>query len=121
MVKSAVRGLDTLTQFADRQALPSMTWTLADAPEGASVRGEVSPAARQFTLWTADSKDRDFRDEKWSRQPVAGTDDGKGAVAQVPRPAVGFRAFLLEATLVSSTGQEYRLSTEARVTPDSVR
>ena len=31
------------------------------------------------------------------------------------------RAYLIEAGLTTSTGQEYRLSTEARVTPDGIR
>ena len=104
---------------ADRQPLPAMSWTLADGPDGASLRAKVSPAARRFTLWTADSKDRDFRDEKWSPQPVEASDGGTTAAAKVARPAAGFRAFLLEATLTSATGQEFRVSTEARVTPDT--
>jgi PhoPQ-activated pathogenicity-related protein len=106
---------------ADRQPLPAMTWTFTDSPEGAGAEVKVSPAAREFTLWTADSQDRDFRDEKWSAQPVDLLAGGRSAVVKVGRPATGFRAFLVEARLESGAGQEYRLSTEARVTPDSIR
>lgn len=106
---------------ADRQPLPAMTWTINNAADGATIKAHVTPAARRFTLWTAESKDRDFRDDKWSAQAIQATDDGQAASAQVPLPATGYRAFLLEATLASPTGQEYQLSTEARVTPDGLR
>ncbi len=106
---------------ADRQPLPSLTWTIASAAEGATIKASVSPAARRFVLWTAESKDRDFRDEKWSAQTLEATDDGQAVSARVPEPATGYRAFLIEATLGTPTGQEYQLSTEARVTPDGLR
>jgi PhoPQ-activated pathogenicity-related protein len=82
---------------------------------------KASPAAKRFTLWTADSADRDFRDDKWSSrelQPMAG---GQEAAAEVPAPSQGYRAYLLEASLVSPAGLECWFSTEARVTPDNIK
>ena len=43
------------------------------------------------------------------------------ASAEVEKPETGYRAYLGEVTLTSPTGQEYKLSTEARVTPDGIR
>ena len=39
-------------------------------------------------------------------------------VGRIETPETGFRAYLVEAELTSPTGQTYKLSTEARVTPD---
>jgi hypothetical protein len=39
-------------------------------------------------------------------------------VGRIEIPETGFRACLIEAELTSPTGQAYKLSTEARVTPD---
>jgi hypothetical protein len=39
----------------------------------------------------------------------------------VSAPEKGYRAYLAEVTLKSPSGHEYKLSTEARVTPDNVK
>ena len=70
-------------------------------------------------LWQADSTDRDFRDDTWSSQEIPAGGTGTDAVTLVAKPAQGYRAYLLEATIVSDTGDEYRLSTAARVLPDT--
>jgi PhoPQ-activated pathogenicity-related protein len=120
--KQAVAALAAFYQMvADRQPLPAMNWNIKDSPAGSSVSLTLSQPAKRVVLWTADSKDRDFRDEKWSSRPVETTEGGKAAAAEVAKPESGFRAFLLEATLASPTGQDYQLSSEARVTPDSIR
>jgi hypothetical protein len=42
------------------------------------------------------------------------------ASVEVASPDSGYRAFLAEVTLTATTGHVYKLSTEARVTPDTV-
>ncbi|MGH7969592.1 MAG: PhoPQ-activated protein PqaA family protein, partial [Limisphaerales bacterium] len=106
--------------IADRQRLPKMTWKFKpDTGSGASVEVKLSQPALAFRLWTANSSDRDFRDDSWSSVDLH-PDSLTRAMAKVQTPEQGFRAYLVEAELKSSTGELYRLSTEARVTPDGL-
>ena len=59
-----------------------------------------------------------FRKEKWSSVKLP-SNQGTRAAAVVEKPDQGYRAFLVEAELKTANGQIYRLSTEARVVPDS--
>jgi PhoPQ-activated pathogenicity-related protein len=102
------------------QPLPQLDWQFERGnPTKVSVK--VDRAARQFRLWTATSADRDFRDDKWAMQELEGQAGGTRAVATVAAPDKGYRAYLVEAVLASPDGHEYKLSTEARVTPDDVK
>ena len=104
--------------IADRQSLPKMTWKFKHtAAERVSLEVNLSKRAAAFRLWTAESSDRDFRDDKWSSTELS-SESGKHVVAEVQTPPKGFRAYLVEAELKTETGETYRLSTEARVTPD---
>jgi len=103
---------------ADHQALPRMTWQFdTNQTAWAAIQVHIEPPAQGFVLWTAESRDRDFRKATWSGAPLA-AEGGTNAIARVQTPAQGFRAYLVEADLVAPTGDHYRLSTEARVTPD---
>jgi PhoPQ-activated pathogenicity-related protein len=117
--RDAVQTLAAFYQMvADKQPLPSMTWQWStNAGTAAELKVHLDRPARSFNLWTANSADRDFRDERWTSQPLETANPRQVSVTVDP-PANGFRAFLIEAELVSSTGDTYRLSTEARVTPD---
>lgn len=102
---------------ADRQRLPKMTWKFKTDAGTASVEVKLSQPALAFKLWTANSSDRDFRDDTWSSIDLHPESQTR-VLANVQTPEHGFRAYLVEAQLKSSTGEIYRLSTEARVTPD---
>jgi PhoPQ-activated pathogenicity-related protein len=103
---------------SDRQPLPKMTWKFSQGSNHcALVEVQLSQRAKAFRLWTANSPDRDFRDDTWSSVELS-SDSSKHVLAQVETPAVGFRAYMVEADFVSPTGIPYKLSTEARVTPD---
>jgi hypothetical protein len=41
------------------------------------------------------------------------------ASAAVPKPTTGYRAYMGEVVLTAPTGHDYKLSTEARVIPDT--
>jgi PhoPQ-activated pathogenicity-related protein len=101
--------------------LPKLEWSFQ--PEDGAVKAAVraSQPPRKVTLWTADSKDRDFRDDKWSSRELELKPGSTAASVSIPTPAQGYRAYLLEVALSSPAGLAYRLSTEARVTPDNVR
>lgn len=108
--------------IAGRTQLPSMRWQFGEPKQGAAECAvTVDQPVDTFRLWTADSKDRDFRDDRWISHELASKPGSATAVAEVPAPNAGYRAYLVEALLTASTGAKYRLSTEARVTPDDIR
>lgn len=68
-------------------------------------------------LWSADSKDEDFRDEKWSGQSLSGA--GKSEIkVQVKFPASGFKAFYVDLKYKAPFGDDYTQSTRMFVTTD---
>jgi PhoPQ-activated pathogenicity-related protein len=103
---------------ADRQSLPKMTWKFSQNSQyGALIDVHLNQPAKAFRLWTASSSDRDFRDDTWSSMELH-SDLPTQVQAQIETPKTGYKAYLIEADLVSPDGSGYKLSTEARVTPD---
>lgn len=121
--KQALQSLAAFFQMiADGQELPKLTWQFVDAGQGkAELKVTVDRPAKRIRLWTADSTDRDFRDEQWTSRDLEISAGSSRATTEVTTPGTGYRAYLVEAVLTSSTGAEYKLSTEARVTPDGIR
>jgi PhoPQ-activated pathogenicity-related protein len=118
-------ALQTLAAFfqivADGQPLPRMTWRQTGGPGKAAIEVTTDQPAAGIRLWTATSKDRDFRDETWASRALEVNSGSASARATVETPDQGYRAYLAEVELRSPTGHPYKLSTEARVTPDRVR
>ena len=115
-------AINTLAAFyemiAERQTLPMMTWTMSENSKGgAQIRVSIDQSAEEARLWTAQSKDRDFRDEHWTAKAVP-VIAGAQAQANVELPQRGYRAFLVEAELKTPSGHPYKISTEARVIPE---
>ncbi|MGD0258427.1 MAG: PhoPQ-activated protein PqaA family protein [Verrucomicrobiota bacterium] len=103
---------------ADRQALPRMTWEFKQAGSNAvALAVTLSQPAKVFRLWTATSPVRDFRKAQWFSAKLP-ANSPTNVVGRIETPETGFRAYLIEAELTSPTGPAYKLSTEARVTPD---
>jgi len=116
--KEATQTLAAFFQIIDdNQAIPKMEWDIKDG----KLALKVDQPAKAALLWTADSTDRDFRNDHWTSRPLTVQSGSSRASAEVEKPETGYRAFLGEVTLTSPTGQEYKLSTEARVTPDGIR
>lgn len=116
---------ETLAAFyqmlADKQPLPRMTWKISNAStNAATIEVDLDTPAKAFRLWTATSEDRDFRNDKWTSTDLP-LGNGTNAVAMVDMPYLGYRAFMVEAEMSGAGGDTYRLSTEARVTPDGKR
>ena len=80
----------------------------------------VNRATRGMRLWTADSADRDLRNDTWTSRDLEVKPGSSQAWVVVAAPESGYRAYLVEAMLTSSTGHDFKLSTEARVTPDDI-
>ncbi len=103
---------------ADRETLPRMTWRFGtNSPDSATVDVTLSKPAQSFLIWTATSTNRDFRSAQWSSAELPAA-SGTHVTAKVERPESGFRAYLVEAEMKTFAGQDYKLSTEARVIPD---
>jgi len=107
--------------IAAGQELPKMEWQFQEGPK-AEISVSVNQPAKSIRLWMANSEDRDFRNEQWFSRPLEiKSGSGSKASAVVETPQKGYRAYLAEVVLKSATGQDYRLSTEARVTPDNIK
>jgi PhoPQ-activated pathogenicity-related protein len=116
--KEATQTLAAFFQMvADNQPLPKMNW---DIKEG-KLALKVDRPAKAALLWTADSTDRDFRNDQWTSRPLSVESGSSRASAEIQKPETGYRAYLGEVTLSAPTGHEYKLSTEARVTPDNIK
>jgi PhoPQ-activated pathogenicity-related protein len=115
-------AMQTLTAFvqmiADKQPLPKMQWSIA-ADKKATLSMEVDQKAKEARLWTADSADRDFRDNSWSSRPLKITPGSSKARTTIEKPSKGYRAYMGELVLTAPTGHDYKLSTAARVIPDT--
>jgi len=106
--------------IADGKELPKMEWEFHTGSK-AEIDVVVSQPAKEVHLWTADSADRDFRDDNWTSQQIKAKGGNRTASASVSTPENGYRAYLAEVVLTSPSGHDYKLSTEARVTPDNIK
>lgn len=117
--KEAIQTLAAWFQMiADGHPLPRVEWTFDADPSGkAKLKLSADQKAKGVRLWTAESSDRDFRNDKWSSRDLEVRPGSSKAEAVVENSGSGFRAFMGEVTLMSPTGHEYKVSTEARVVP----
>lgn len=119
--KEAIETLAAFFQMiADKEELPAMEWS-ARADDKPRLHVKVNRNAKAIRLWMADSSDRDFRDEKWSSRKVEIKPGSSIADIEVEKPSNGYRAFMGEVVLTSSTGHEYKLSTQVQVVPDQIQ
>jgi len=119
--KEAIQTLAAFFEMiADGKELPRIEWEFHSGNK-AEIDVAISQPAKEVRVWTADSADRDFRDDKWSSQEIKAKGGNRTASASVPTPENGYRAYLAEVVLTSPSGHDYKLSTEARVTPDNIK
>lgn len=103
-----------------QRSLPRFSWTLE--PDGA-IKVKATDAPKVITLWQATNPAaRDFRLEtlgpKWTSSPLE-LSNGE-CVANVPTPAQGWTAFMVELTYDGPGGHVLKLTTQVRVVPDRV-
>ena len=106
--------------IADSEELPKMDWKLS-ADGQPHLHVSVNRKAKSIRLWTADSADRDFRNDRWTNKELEIKPGSSVADADIEKPASGFRAFMGEVILTNSLGHEYKLSTQVQVVPDEVK
>ena len=118
---AAIQSLAAFFQMvADQEEIPKMEWKMHDG-NAPHLSLQVNRNARSIRLWTADSADRDFRDERWTSKELVVRPGSVSADTDIEKPASGYRAFMGEVTLTNSLGHEYRLSTQVQVVPDEVK
>ncbi|MEA1878757.1 MAG: PhoPQ-activated protein PqaA family protein, partial [Bacteroidota bacterium] len=98
---------------------PICNWSISEYEEQLSLAVMMSPEEfRGAFLWTANSVDRDFRDEVWSSNDVTIVNQDSVEV-QVDYPESGFRAFYLDLKYSDPNGGEYTKSTRMFVVDDN--
>jgi len=123
-LNGGVQATDALAAFfqmiADEEELPKMEWKLS-ADGTPHLHMKVNRSAKVIHLWTADSTDRDFRNDHWTSKDLEVKPGSAIADADIEKPASGYRAFMGEVVLTNSLGHEYKLSTQVQVVPDDVK
>ncbi len=90
---------------------PSVEWkheTVGDSFQ-LTIQSNTPPTA--VRLWTASSSSKDFRESKWTSQPIKSTNGSY--VASIPKPAEGHVALYGEIQF-NAYGQEYSVTTQIR-------
>ena len=87
------------------------SWEASETTAGVTLNVEGSAnAIKAAYLWSADSQDRDFRDEVWSSTDLDALDNSRVNTA-VNFPETGFRAFYIDLKYKDLYGREYTKST----------
>ena len=95
---------------------PACSWEITENETLITLSVETTPEKLLGAqLWSADSEDRDFRDEVWSSVNVDGQ-DLKDIELQVEVPESGYKAFYLDLRYSDPMGGEYTKSTRMFVT-----
>lgn len=92
---------------------PVLQWDLVQTKNGVNLKVNATPEVLvDAILWSTDSEDTDFRDEKWSGESLE-LKKKKPAVitATQPFPEKGYRAFYLDLKYKDPNGGEYTKST----------
>ncbi|HVX14903.1 MAG TPA: PhoPQ-activated protein PqaA family protein [Pirellulales bacterium] len=110
------RTLGTLTAFHRQAAgelqLADLDWQFADEPGQIRLRVTSGAVPERVVAWQAEAPTRDFREARWSSQPMQAKADGHEF--GMPTPEKGFRAMFGEAVFNTDRGP-YFLSTNVRI------
>lgn len=98
---------------------PICKWRINENEKQLTLSVEISPKELLgANLWTANSEDRDFRDEVWNSKSL-NTKNLKNIEVQVDFPESGFRAFYVDLIYSDPNGGEYSKSTRMFVTDEN--
>jgi PhoPQ-activated pathogenicity-related protein len=101
LVGSTVTGKD----------LPLCTYDVSENNGTVIVRLHASPDILvDAAIWSADSKDRDFRDEKWAATNIS-IGDKSEITAEIKLPESGYRAFYVDLKYRAPYGDDFTEST----------
>ena len=99
-------------------AYPVCQWDITEKEDEIALNVTATPDQLvDAVLWSADSEDRDFRDEEWVSQPL-GAKNQQQVQARIDYPASGYKAFYLDLQYADPNGGVYSESTQAYVADD---
>lgn len=119
--RQALAGLSAFFgQTLAGTSYPVLDWNLEQTKEGVILRVKSSPDILvDAILWSTDSEDTDFRDERWEGKSLALKKKKLNIVTAVqPFPESGYRAFYLDLRYSDANGGEYTESTRMFVADD---
>ena len=112
--RQALAGLSAFFgQTLAKKPYPVLQWDMDQTKKGIVLKVNTTPEILvDAILWSTDSEDTDFRDEKWTGKSL-GLKTKKPAVitAVQPYPQNGYRAFYLDLKYKDENGGEYTEST----------
>lgn len=115
-LKDPERTLGTITALhrhaAGELKLADLDWQFSDEPGKVRLKVRTSQQPERVSVWLAESPTRDFRDAKWSSQPMSSNGDGHEFV--LPLKADGMQALFGEAVF-STDRAPYFLSTNVKI------
>jgi len=94
---------------------PEFTWKITEKNNNAIVIIKTNNTPKAVNLWSATSKDRDFRDAKWSPQAIP--KQKNNYTIKIPIPSEGHIAIYGSVTYSSQDGIDCDLCTNMRVFP----
>lgn len=118
------QAIKALSAFFGRtmsgEKYPVCNWRISENNEGLNLSVETLPGELMgAALWTADSDDRDFRDETWNSKDLDAANQ-KNIEVFVDFPVSGYRAFYLDLIYSDPNGGEYSKSTRMFVANDRI-
>jgi PhoPQ-activated pathogenicity-related protein len=115
--KIAFTSLSALIGSAvTKKALPDCKYIVSENNGTITVTVTATPELLAgATIWSAESRDQDFRDEKWYSTAVSITDKSK-FTTEIKIPDSGFRAFYIDLKYKAPYGDDFTQSTRMFVT-----
>ncbi len=109
------QALQALSSFLGttllHQSYTACDWNIS--PNGSNVKLEALSTPEKLVdaiVWSADSEDRDFRDEEWVGKSLNAKNQEKIEV-EINYPEAGYKAFYVDLKYVDPNGDEYTKST----------
>lgn len=99
--------------------LPVCNYSVSEANGAITLKIKTTPELLiDAILWSADSKDQDFRDDKWSDTSLNPSNKSETSVT-IKCPESGFKAFYVDLKYKAPFGDDYTQSTRMFVTDDT--
>ncbi len=112
-----MRVLNTLSAFAHavaaKEKWPAMQWTYTSTPGGAALTIHSDIAPQSARLFHTSAPTQDFRDSKWTSDPMTQT-NGDDFTSSQDTPTEGYEAIFGEATYEIG-GKTFTLSTQIKI------
>lgn len=103
--------------IAGHKNLPALSWLYIKHKNSIVLKINADSTATKASLWTAVSKNKDFRQARWSSQPMETKNESefhKEYLIEVPLPASGYLAIFGEIAFLQD-GHTFRLSTQTKI------